>query len=132
MDIQGTIIKVFPVNSGISQSGKEWASMKFLLQTPDLRYPKKILFDFFGKEKIAQTDLHEGDKVNVAFDIDAREYNGKWFNSVNAFAVLKMENFLQSEKVPAPKPTPQADHRVTTPSMFPDEPAGDTDDQLPF
>ena len=33
--------------------------------------------------------MHVGEEVTVSFDINAREYNGKWYNSVNAWQVVR-------------------------------------------
>ena len=33
--------------------------------------------------------MQVGEEVTVSFDINAREYNGKWWNSVNAWQVVR-------------------------------------------
>ena len=39
--------------------------------------------------KITEFNLQVGEEVTVSFDINAREYNGKWWNSVNAWQVVR-------------------------------------------
>lgn len=87
MDITGRIIAVLPERSGISQrSGSEWKAGSYVLETQE-QYPKKICFDVFGADRIQQFNIQAGEMMTVSFDIDAHEYNGRWFNSIRAFRV---------------------------------------------
>lgn len=87
MDITGRIIAVLPERSGISQrSGSEWKASSYVLETQE-QYPKKICFDVFGADRIQQFNIQVGEMMTVSFDIDAHEYNGRWFNSIRAFRV---------------------------------------------
>lgn len=87
MDITGRIIAVLPERSGISQrSGSEWKAGFYVLETQE-QYPKKICFDVFGADRIQQFNIQVGEMMTVSFDIDAHEYNGRWFNSIRAFRV---------------------------------------------
>ena len=45
------------------------------------------MFDVFGADKIAQFNIQVGEELNVYFDVDAREWNGRWFNSIRAWKV---------------------------------------------
>ena len=92
MDITGKIIAVLPTRSGTSAKGTQWSSQTSVIETHE-QYPKKVAFDVLG-EKITEFNLHVGEEVTVSFDINAREFNGKWFNSVNAWKVVR-------EQVPA-------------------------------
>lgn len=60
-----------------------------VLETQE-QYPKKVAFDVLG-DKIAEFNLQVGEEVTVSFDINAREFNGKWFNSVNAWHVVRQQ-----------------------------------------
>ena len=92
MDITGKIIAVLPTRSGTSAKGTQWSSQTAVIETHE-QYPKKVAFDVLG-EKITEFNLQVGEEVTVSFDINAREFNGKWFNSVNAWKVVR-------EQVPA-------------------------------
>lgn len=84
------IIKLFaamPERSGVSQSGTAWKTRQFVGQEIEGQYPKKIVFEVFGEDKINEFNLHQNDVVKLHFDIDAREWNGKWFNSIRAWKV---------------------------------------------
>ena len=87
MEIQGKIIVVLPERSGISQRGNQWRSISYVLETQE-QYPKKLAFDVTN-DKIDQLNIQFGEILTVQFDINAREYNGRWFNSVNAWNVIR-------------------------------------------
>ena len=87
MEIQGKIIVVLPERSGVSQRGNQWRSISYVLETQE-QYPKKLAFDVTN-DKIDQLNIQVGEFLTVQFDINAREYNGRWFNSVNAWNVIR-------------------------------------------
>ena len=89
MELQGKVIAVLPERSGVSARG-EWKSQSFVIETHE-QYPKKLVFDVFGAERLAQFNIQSGEEISVSFDIDAREYNGRWFNSVRAWNVVHID-----------------------------------------
>ena len=46
-----------------------------------------MCFNVFGADKIAQFNIQAGDELTVSFDINAREYNGRWYNDIRAWKV---------------------------------------------
>jgi hypothetical protein len=86
MEISGKIIAVLPLATGQGKNGT-WRSQDYVLETGD-QYPKKVCFNFFG-DKIEQFPLAIDDTVTVSFDLESREYNGRWFTSVRAWKVEK-------------------------------------------
>ena len=87
MEIQGKIIAVLPTRSGTSARGTQWFSQTSVIETQE-QYPKKLAFDVIN-DKIEQLNIQLGEILTVQFDINAREYNGRWFNSVNAWNVIR-------------------------------------------
>ena len=94
MELQGKIIVVLPERSGVSQRGNQWRSISYVLETQE-QYHKKLAFDVTN-DKIDQLNIQLGEILTVQFDINAREYNGRWFNSVNAWNVIR-----QTQQSPA-------------------------------
>ena len=90
MDLTGTIIQVMPAQSGVSQrSGNVWMSQEYVLEIPG-SYPKRMVFRIFGEDRIKQFNLQQGEQqVTIQFDIDAHEYNGRWFNEIRCYNVLR-------------------------------------------
>lgn len=85
---------VLPERNGTSQRGNQWRSITYVLETQE-QYPKKLAFDVTN-DKIDQLNIQVGEFLTVQFDINAREYNGRWFNSVNAWNVIR-----QTQQAPA-------------------------------
>ena len=84
MEIKGKIIALLPLQSGQGKNG-EWRKQEFVLETGD-SYPKKICIALWG-DKIDQSPLNIGSEVNVSFDVESREFNGKWYTDVKAWKV---------------------------------------------
>lgn len=133
MDVVGKIIAALPPKSGTSQStGKPWQVNAYVLQTNE-QTPKNIAFDVFGAERIEQYNLKVGDMVTVSIDIDAHEYNGRWYNQIRAWNVVNHASAQQPVAQQVPPPTPQSG------ALFPQPPAPGAQpaptagtDQLPF
>jgi hypothetical protein len=83
MEIKGKIIQVLPPQGGVSKSGTAWKKQEYVLETLD-SYPKKVKFDFFG-DKIDQYPMGIGDIVTISYDIESREFNGRWYTDMHAF-----------------------------------------------
>lgn len=97
-EISGQIIAVLPTRSGTSARGTEWSSQTAVVETKE-QYPKKVAFDVMG-DKIAQFNLQVGEYVTVSYDIDAHEHNGKWFNAVRAWNVVRVNQQQQAYQQP--------------------------------
>lgn len=106
MEIRGKIIKVDEIQSGVTSSGKEWASQEYVLETHDGTYARHMAFRVYGKDKIQQFAIIPDEIVTVSFDIDAREYNGKWYNTIKAWAVNRNAPQQTQAAQPAPQPQP--------------------------
>ena len=83
MEITGKIIAVLPERGGVSKTGNEWKMQEYVLETQE-QYPRKMCFNVFGSDKIAQFNIQAGEEMTVSFDINAREYNGRWYNDIRA------------------------------------------------
>ena len=99
MEISGKIIAVLPLATGEGKNGT-WRSQDYVLETPD-QYPRKVCFNLFN-DRIEQYPMAIDDVVTVSFDIESREYNGRWFTSIRAWKVEKKA----SEAVGAVPPPP--------------------------
>ena len=83
-----------------------------------------MCFDVFGEDKINQFNIQAGEELTVSFDIDAREWQGRWFNSIRAWKV---------ERVSTQQPAPIDDVPFPPMNAAPvDFSPGDEKDDLPF
>lgn len=85
---KGTISDMSEVQSGTSQSGREWQRMDLILETPGFQGSVyKMVFRVSG-DKVGQVSLYNrGDKVQVGFTIYAREWNGKFYNNIDLVTI---------------------------------------------
>jgi len=125
MEVTGKIIVALPEMSGTSKAGNAWKKREYVLETQET-YPRKIHFDFFG-ERADQFPLNVGDTIKLSFDIESREYNGRWFTSIRGW---------KSEPVSGAAPAPIA---PAAGQAFPEPPAASfptaapsATDDLPF
>lgn len=96
MEIQGKIIQVLPLQSGVGKaSGKEWKKQEFVLEMMDGQYSRKICFSMWG-DLIDRTQLNVGEDVTVQIDVESREYQGRWYTDVKAWRVDRGFVSLQS------------------------------------
>ena len=139
MDLTGKIIAVLPASSGVSQrTGNSWMSQDYVIEVPG-QFPRKCVFRVFGEDRIKQFNIQMGEDLTVSFDIDAHEFNGRWFNDVRAYSVVRgAAPVAAAADAAAPvaspfPPQPAADPQGATAPFPPQEPAaeGSTDD-LPF
>lgn len=128
MELTGKIIAVLPANSGVSaRTGNPWMSQEYVIEVPG-QYPKKCVFRIFGEDRIKQFNIQQGEDLTVSFDIDAHEYNGRWFNEIRAYNVNRC---VAAAPVGAPM-AGAAPQTATSPFPPTQEPAEGSSDDLPF
>jgi hypothetical protein len=98
--IKGKVIAVLPQTSGQGKNG-EWKSQDFVIET-DGQYPKKVCLNVFGdKVPIPKID----DTVDVSYDPESREYNGRWFTNLRAFKIDVVGSASKAEPIQQTQPT---------------------------
>lgn len=135
MDLTGKVIAIMQPRSGTSsRTGNPWMTQEYVIEVPG-QYPRKMVFNIFGEDRIKQFNIQAGEEITVQFDIDAREYNGRWFNDIRAYNIIRGQI---AQTVPQATPfVPQQDaapqNAATAPFPPAQEPAGEgAADDLPF
>ena len=137
MELIGKIIQVLEERGGVSaRTGAEWRMGSYVLETTTDRFPRKMMFEVFGAEKIQQFNIQVGEMVRVSFDIDAREYQGRWYNSIRAWNIDRniADPMMQPVAAPAPDMTPfgaPAPMPTSAPVAAPFTPSS-AEEELPF
>ena len=88
MEISGKIIAVLEEKSGEGKNGT-WRSQDAVIETVE-QYPKKIAFNMYG-DKIVPVKI--GQEATISFDIESKEFNGRWFTDLKAWKVEVKDNF---------------------------------------
>lgn len=111
------------VQSGTSKNGFAWQRMTVVLEIQGFKgYTSKQVFQVSGDVVDAVLDFGIGDKVEIAFSLYAREWNGKWYNNVELASIKPVEDESR------PAPAPAKDMRTNNESLDPK----DGSDDLPF
>lgn len=140
MEATGRIIAVLPAMSGVSQrTGNNWCAQTYVLETTE-QYPKRIPFEVFGEDRIKEFGIQLGEEITIRFDVDGREWNGKWFPKISCFGVSRQNNQPQPQTGPQPQPVPQpqqvqqpyAQQQVVTQPTQQTQNANDGTNDLPF
>ena len=137
MEVTGKIIVALPEVGGQSQKGNAWKKREYVLETQET-YPRKVFFNFFG-DRVDQFPLQVGQMVKISFDIDSREYNGRWYVDIRAWKAEDATTGTAPGAYGAPAaygPAQQMPQGYAAPNAVPAPPAPDltpsATDDLPF
>ncbi len=127
MEISGKLILKLPIQSGVGKTGTSWQKQEFVIETVE-SYPKKVCANLWGDKTDALQNINIGDQVIVSFNLESREFNGKWYTDVKAWKI--------EPTATAPASAPQIAPSVATSNPLPEEFTGtfvdDGQDDLPF
>ena len=122
MELSGKIIKVLQLQTGQGKNGV-WKKQEYVLEYGD-QYPKLVCFNVWG-DKVDQFALLEGDQATIYFDVESREFNGKYYTDVKAWKIEKGESIPSSPNNQAGK---SSDFGIPAPDFL----SSDDKDDLPF
>ncbi len=149
MDLTGKVIAIMEPRSGVSnRTGNAWMTQEYVIEVPG-SFPRRMVFNIFGEDRIKQFNIQAGEEITVQFDIDAREFNGRWYNDIRAYNILRgpiAESVPQATTIasagaaPFPPQQPMAQQgaapaapQAAAPFPPAQEPAGENAaDDLPF
>ena len=131
MELTGRIIAVLEAKSGTSsKTGNLWMMQGYVIEVPG-QYPRRCAFTVFGEDKIKQLNIQNGEDLTIQFDIDAREYNGRWYNDFRAYNVIRGLQIPQPVQIGGT--TPISDLPFDAPTSDVEDPFKmDDGSELPF
>ena len=114
MQLTAKLVQILPLQSGSGRNG-EWKKQDIIVET-DGQYPKKICISIWG-DKINPSQLQMGNNLVIDFDVESREYNGRWYTDVKAWKVdlagqqpvAEAPSYTGSTSFPEPPPLPAND-----------------------
>ncbi|MBR1933554.1 MAG: DUF3127 domain-containing protein [Prevotella sp.] len=114
MDLTGKVIAIMEARGGVSaRTGNSWMTQEYVIEMPG-QYPRKMMFNIFGEDRIKQFNIQPGEEITVQFDIDAREYNGRWYNDIRAYNIIRGQ---VAQAVPAATPFPPQQDAAAAPAQ---------------
>ena len=84
MQLSAKLIQLLPLQSGTGKNG-QWKKQDMIVET-DGQYPKRICISVWG-DKINEDQLKVGNRLKIDFDVESREYNGRWYTDVKAWKI---------------------------------------------
>jgi len=118
LEISGKVFKVMAEQSGPSKNGTNWVKQDFVIETEE-QYPKKVCFSAWGDKSETVKKFRNGDRVKIAFNVESREYNEKWYTDLRPWKI----DILGAGEASAPS---------SEPSVQPNAFQSSSEDVLPF
>jgi hypothetical protein len=84
MQITARLVQLLPLQTGTGKNG-QWKKQDIIVET-DGQYPKKICISVWG-DKINESQLKPGNRLKIDFDVESREFNGRWYTDVKAWKI---------------------------------------------
>lgn len=85
---KGTIAVLGEVQSGTSQSGNPWYRQTIVVDVAGYNGSyRKVALQASGNIVGDLENAQIGDKVEISYQVTAREYNGRWYNNVDLYKV---------------------------------------------
>lgn len=123
MQLVAKLIQILPIQTGMGKNG-EWRKQDVIVET-DGQYPKKVCVAIWG-DKASEAVLQIGNMLDISFDVESREYNGRWYTDVKAWKV----DLAMPSAGGAPQGMPQYAQQAPPPT--PADFGGESADDLPF
>lgn len=123
MELTGKIVAIMEARGGTSaRTGNSWMVQEYVIEVSG-QFPKRCAFSIFGEDRIKQCNIQNGENLTVQFDIDAKEFNGRWYNDIRAYNVIRSN---------AQQPVTPDTNIVDNPFPPIGEVSGNDGDNLPF
>lgn len=93
MEIKGRVINI-TAKQGVTKANEPYIVREVLVEYQGGDYPKRFVAEVFSteaKNKWKELDIDQNKVYNFGVDIDAREYNGRWFNSLRIWKAQPVE-----------------------------------------
>lgn len=100
LQIECKVIALNPVCSGISKQGNQWYKQEFIVETMD-QYPRKVCVQVMGDkiDKFAHL-IQVNNVLEIDFDVESREYNGRWFTNLTAYDMRQLGSVVSPSESP--------------------------------
>jgi hypothetical protein len=106
MNFTGKLISLQPVQTGEGKNGP-WKKQDIIFEYGDA-YPKKVSVSIWG-DKINPQLLTVGNMLIVHFEVESREYNGKWYTDCKAWKIEPAQQAGDTHVDPMPDVFPDLD-----------------------
>lgn len=130
LEVEGKLVQLLDKRSGVSANGTNWTSQDFVIEIPG-QYPTNAVFNIYG-DRVQIDQFQVGEYIKVSFDIRGREYQGKWYNTLNCWKIERPGNTTTQPGTTQPAGATQATTAAPTQPTGPAEQPQQGGDDLPF
>jgi len=129
MELSGKVFKVMPLESGEGKNGT-WKKQQIIIEQQNGKYTKKVAITVWSD--LTAGPFSEGADISFEFDVESREYNGKWYTDAKAWRINK--NDSQATAQQRQEETKSYQETVSAAVAAHNGPAAEEqfDDDLPF
>ncbi len=128
LEITGKVSQILPLESGQGKNGT-WKKQYFVVEYMDGQYPKKVCIMLWGDKTDIVKNMAPGMEVKVAFNVESREFNNRWYTDVKAWKVEMGGSQSQSS---AQAPVTADSAPAFDDSNFQNSDSGAPENDLPF
>ena len=96
MNIKAKLVQLLPLQTGMGKNG-QWRKQDIIVETNG-QYPKKICISIWG-DKINEKQLLIGNQLDIDFELESREFNGKWYTDIRAWKIVSSEDKIVSSLI---------------------------------
>ncbi|MCC6385113.1 MAG: DUF3127 domain-containing protein [Bacteroidia bacterium] len=95
LEITGTLLQIMEEVKGQSQRGN-WNKQEFVIETIEDKFPRKICFSLWGEKTASLKNLQIGSRIKVDFNLESREFNGRWYTEARAWMISSLDSAVPS------------------------------------
>ena len=129
LEVEGKLVQLLEKRSGVSASGTNWTSQDFVIEIPG-QYVSNAVFNVYG-DRVQLDQFQIGELIKVSFDIRGREYQGRWYNTLNCWKIERPQAATAPQSAAAPQSAPAQAAAPAAPTGPAEQPQQGGDD-LPF
>ncbi|HRS53709.1 MAG TPA: DUF3127 domain-containing protein [Bacteroidales bacterium] len=113
MEITAKLIEKLQVLKGEGKNGN-WVKASFIVETLDT-YPKKLCFIAWNEKASIIDNVLENETIKIYFDIESREFNGKWYTDLKMWKIEKLStNNLDNQNIALSADTTVTDAEIVS------------------
>ena len=95
MEFEGKVLEILPPVSGQSARGT-WERQTVVFEQANKQFGKEVAVTFMNKGQDV-SGLRVGESYTVSFDIESRNYQGRWYTDVRAWRVQSLQPQMQAQ-----------------------------------
>ena len=89
MEFEGKVLEILPPVTGQSARGT-WERQTVVFEQANKQFGKEVAVTFMNKGQDV-SGLRVGESYTVSFDIESRNYQGRWYTDVRAWRVQSLQ-----------------------------------------